>query len=93
MLHYGDVEDDVDNPPIEALPEKREWISWVTKVKRKRCEAAVFDWFQTHSVPVAEIKGLLTGKDCPHMKDNKGKQNKVGGAPPLSFCSPAPSPS
>lgn len=31
-------------------------------------------------VPVADIKGLLTGKDCPHMKENKGKQNKVGGA-------------
>ncbi|XP_053742307.1 engulfment and cell motility protein 3 isoform X1 [Synchiropus splendidus] len=27
-------------------------------------------------IPVADIKGLLTGKDCPHMKDNKGKQNK-----------------
>lgn len=29
------------------------------------------------SVPVADIKGLLTGKDCPHMKENKGKQTKV----------------
>lgn len=28
-------------------------------------------------VPVADIKGLLTGKDCPHMKENKGKQTKV----------------
>ncbi|XP_017274560.1 engulfment and cell motility protein 3 [Kryptolebias marmoratus] len=27
-------------------------------------------------IPVADIKGLLTGKDCPHMKENKGKQNK-----------------
>ncbi|TNN68244.1 Engulfment and cell motility protein 3 [Liparis tanakae] len=26
--------------------------------------------------PVADIKGLLTGKDCPHMKENKGKHNK-----------------
>eukprot|EP00066_Takifugu_rubripes_P004008 XP_003967043.1 PREDICTED: engulfment and cell motility protein 3 [Takifugu rubripes] len=49
MLHYGDLEDDVDNPPIETLQEK---------------------------IPVADIKGLLTGKDCPHMKENKGKQNK-----------------
>lgn len=24
MLHYGDVEDDVDNPPIETLQEKSE---------------------------------------------------------------------
>uniref|UniRef100_A0A671UVU5 Engulfment and cell motility 3 n=1 Tax=Sparus aurata TaxID=8175 RepID=A0A671UVU5_SPAAU len=50
MLHYGDVEEDTENPPIETLQEK---------------------------IPVADIKGLLTGKDCPHMKENKGKQNKV----------------
>ncbi|KAG7214880.1 hypothetical protein INR49_005149 [Caranx melampygus] len=49
MLHYGDVEEDMDNPPIETLQDK---------------------------IPVADIKGLLTGKDCPHMKENKGKQNK-----------------
>ncbi|KAM7396359.1 hypothetical protein PAMP_019404 [Pampus punctatissimus] len=49
MLHYGDVEEDTDIPPIETLQEK---------------------------IPVADIKGLLTGKDCPHMKENKGKQNK-----------------
>uniref|UniRef100_A0A8C9YJN3 Engulfment and cell motility 3 n=1 Tax=Sander lucioperca TaxID=283035 RepID=A0A8C9YJN3_SANLU len=50
MLHYGDVEEDLDNPPIETLQEK---------------------------IPVADIKGLLMGKDCPHMKENKGKQNKA----------------
>uniref|UniRef100_A0A8D3AKW3 Engulfment and cell motility 3 n=1 Tax=Scophthalmus maximus TaxID=52904 RepID=A0A8D3AKW3_SCOMX len=50
MLHYGDVEEDTDNPPIETLQKK---------------------------IPVADIKGLLTGKDCAHMKENKGKQNKV----------------
>uniref|UniRef100_A0A8D3CD97 Engulfment and cell motility 3 n=1 Tax=Scophthalmus maximus TaxID=52904 RepID=A0A8D3CD97_SCOMX len=49
MLHYGDVEEDTDNPPIETLQKK---------------------------IPVADIKGLLTGKDCAHMKENKGKQNK-----------------
>uniref|UniRef100_A0AAQ4P7W9 PH domain-containing protein n=1 Tax=Gasterosteus aculeatus aculeatus TaxID=481459 RepID=A0AAQ4P7W9_GASAC len=27
-------------------------------------------------IPVADIQGLLTGKDCPHMKEHKGKQNK-----------------
>uniref|UniRef100_H3CTT1 Engulfment and cell motility 3 n=1 Tax=Tetraodon nigroviridis TaxID=99883 RepID=H3CTT1_TETNG len=47
MLHYGDVDDDVDNPRHRDA-----------------------------SVPVADIKGLLTGKDCPHMKEHKGKQNK-----------------
>lgn len=38
------------------------------------------------SVPVADIKGLLTGKDCPHMKENKGKQNKVSSTPRLFRC-------
>lgn len=27
-------------------------------------------------IPVADIKNVLTGKDCPHMKENKGKQTK-----------------
>uniref|UniRef100_A0A4W4EUD4 ELMO domain-containing protein n=1 Tax=Electrophorus electricus TaxID=8005 RepID=A0A4W4EUD4_ELEEL len=49
VLHYGDVEEETDMPPIEALQEK---------------------------IPVADIKALLTGKDCPHMKENKGKQTK-----------------
>ncbi|XP_061826210.1 engulfment and cell motility protein 3 isoform X1 [Nerophis lumbriciformis] len=49
MLHYGDVEDDAETPPIESLQEK---------------------------IPVADIKAVLTSKDCPHMKENKGKQNK-----------------
>uniref|UniRef100_A0A3B4ZEX6 Engulfment and cell motility 3 n=1 Tax=Stegastes partitus TaxID=144197 RepID=A0A3B4ZEX6_9TELE len=63
MLHYGDVEEDMDNPPIETLQEK---------------------------IPVADIKGLLTGKDCPHMKENKGKQNKevldLAFSITLNFC-------
>ncbi|XP_043979779.1 engulfment and cell motility protein 3 [Gambusia affinis] len=49
MLHYGDVEEDAENPAIETLQDK---------------------------IPVADIKGLLIGKDCPHMKENKGKQTK-----------------
>ncbi|XP_036399909.1 engulfment and cell motility protein 3 isoform X1 [Megalops cyprinoides] len=49
VLHYGDVDEDTDTPPIETLQEK---------------------------IPVSDIKALLTGKDCPHMKENKGKQNK-----------------
>ncbi|XP_061102347.1 engulfment and cell motility protein 3 isoform X1 [Conger conger] len=49
VLHYGDVEEDSDTPPIEMLQEK---------------------------IPVSDIKALLTGKDCPHMKEYKGKQNK-----------------
>ncbi|XP_077453195.1 engulfment and cell motility protein 3 isoform X1 [Stigmatopora argus] len=49
MLHYGDMEEDSESPPIEMLQEK---------------------------IPVADIKALLVGKECPHMKENKGKQNK-----------------
>uniref|UniRef100_A0A8C3AVW2 Engulfment and cell motility 3 n=1 Tax=Cyclopterus lumpus TaxID=8103 RepID=A0A8C3AVW2_CYCLU len=54
MLHYGDAEEDTDNPTVETLQKK---------------------------IPVADIKGLLTGKDCPHMKENKGKHNKVSSTP------------
>lgn len=31
------------------------------------------------AVPVADIKAVITGKDCPHMKEKGAlKQNKVG---------------
>lgn len=31
-------------------------------------------------VPVADIKAIVTGKDCPHMKEKSAlKQNKVSG--------------
>ncbi|KAM9301624.1 engulfment and cell motility protein 3 [Gastrophryne carolinensis] len=50
VLHYGDLEDNIPNPPIEMLPSK---------------------------IAVADIKFILTGKDCPHMKEkSSGKQNK-----------------
>lgn len=41
------------------------------------------------SVPVADIKAIVTGKDCPHMKEKSAlKQNKVSGeaAQSLSCC-------
>ncbi|XP_077310208.1 engulfment and cell motility protein 3 [Lithobates pipiens] len=50
VLHYGDLEDNIDNPPIEMLASK---------------------------IAVADIKFILTGKDCPHIKEKgSGKQNK-----------------
>uniref|UniRef100_A0A8B9I2W1 Engulfment and cell motility 3 n=1 Tax=Anser brachyrhynchus TaxID=132585 RepID=A0A8B9I2W1_9AVES len=50
VLHYGDVEEGVQSPPIESLPEK---------------------------IPVADMKALLIGKECPHTKEkSSGKQNK-----------------
>jgi hypothetical protein len=34
--------------------------------------------FHHLSVPVADIKAIVTGKDCPHMKEKSAlKQNKV----------------
>uniref|UniRef100_A0A674ICZ7 ELMO domain-containing protein n=1 Tax=Terrapene triunguis TaxID=2587831 RepID=A0A674ICZ7_9SAUR len=50
VLHYGDVEQGVQSPAIESLPEK---------------------------IPVADIKELLVGRECPHMKEKgSGKHNK-----------------
>ncbi|XP_074864988.1 engulfment and cell motility protein 3 isoform X2 [Carettochelys insculpta] len=50
VLHYGDVEQGVQSPPVESLPEK---------------------------IPVADIKELLVGRECPHMKEKgTGKHNK-----------------
>lgn len=45
------------------------------------------------SVPVADIKAIVTGKDCPHMKEKSAlKQNKVSGEAALSpsCCSSDP---
>uniref|UniRef100_A0A673N5U7 Engulfment and cell motility protein 3-like n=1 Tax=Sinocyclocheilus rhinocerous TaxID=307959 RepID=A0A673N5U7_9TELE len=33
-------------------------------------------FFPPQTIPVADIKNVVTGKDCPHMKENKGKQTK-----------------
>ncbi|XP_069595772.1 engulfment and cell motility protein 3 isoform X10 [Ranitomeya imitator] len=60
VLHYGDVEDSIDNPPIEMLAQK---------------------------ISVVDIKYVLTGKDCPHMKEkNSGKQNKDLMEQAFSIC-------
>ncbi|XP_048371714.1 engulfment and cell motility protein 3 [Sphaerodactylus townsendi] len=50
FLHYGDVEEGTESPPVESLQDK---------------------------VPVADMKALLVGRDCPHTKEkSSGKQNK-----------------
>ncbi|XP_044131028.1 engulfment and cell motility protein 3-like isoform X1 [Bufo gargarizans] len=60
VLHYGDLEDNINNPPIEMLPQK---------------------------ISVADIKSVLTGKDCPHMKEkNSGKQNRDLMEQAFSIC-------
>lgn len=108
MLHYGDVEEDTENPAIETLQEKSEskqnHLHLVEETKLKldhEYELGALTYFNdinltmsvydSSSVPVADIKGLLTGKDCPHMKENKGKQNKVNDTLRVSrfhLCSP-----
>ncbi|XP_063294735.1 engulfment and cell motility protein 3 [Pelobates fuscus] len=57
VFHYGDLDDNIDNPPIEMLQEK---------------------------IPVADIKYVLTGKDCPHMKEKKQNKDIVEQA--FSIC-------
>ncbi|XP_069073382.1 engulfment and cell motility protein 3 [Pleurodeles waltl] len=60
VLHYGDVEDGTENPPIESLQEK---------------------------IAVADIKSLLIGKDCPHIREKaSGKQNKEVLEMAFSIC-------
>ncbi|KAG8437240.1 hypothetical protein GDO86_008083 [Hymenochirus boettgeri] len=60
VLHYGDLEDNIDNPPVEVLQDK---------------------------IPVSNIKNVLTGKDCPHMKEKgSGKQNKDIVEKAFSIC-------
>ncbi|KAG8562193.1 hypothetical protein GDO81_015615 [Engystomops pustulosus] len=60
VLHYGDLEDNIDKPPIEMLAQK---------------------------ISVSDIKYVLTGKDCPHMKEkNSGKQNKDHMDQAFSIC-------
>ncbi|KAE8609319.1 hypothetical protein XENTR_v10011775 [Xenopus tropicalis] len=58
VLHYGDLEDNIDNPPVEMLQEK---------------------------ISVSDIKDVLTGRDCPHMRE-KGKQNKEIVERAFSIC-------
>ncbi|KAM8946079.1 engulfment and cell motility protein 3 [Pelodytes ibericus] len=60
VLHYGDLDDNIDSQPIEMLQEK---------------------------IPVADIKYVLTGKDCPHVKEkSSGKQNKDIMEQAFSIC-------
>lgn len=84
---------------IHQLKHCKRRVSW-SWANVKIYDCCVFIWmnltwsslcFPPPSVPVADIKGLLTGKDCPHMKENKGKQNKVSSTPRLfRFCSCSP---
>lgn len=42
------------------------------------CSNNLYAFFSPYIVPVADIKAIVTGKDCPHMKEKGAlKQNKV----------------
>lgn len=78
VLHYGDLEESPQGEvPHDSLQDKRECggaerrlqvVTHVLVVLTAVCPA----------VPVADIKAVITGKDCPHMKEKGAlKQNKV----------------
>lgn len=94
MLHYGDLDESPQGEvPFELLSDKSKMryvhfilanVFYNTHSDCVRCQEAdspnffncLFSTFP--SVPVSDIKSVLTGKDCPHMKEKSAlKQNKV----------------
>ncbi|XP_030892859.1 engulfment and cell motility protein 3 isoform X1 [Leptonychotes weddellii] len=86
VLQYGDVEEGASPPTLESLPEQREEdgagvrVSHLPSRDHPLCGARVGPSGQPGLLPavaVADIKALLTGKDCPHVREKgSGKQNK-----------------
>lgn len=92
MLHYGDLDESPQGEvPFELLSDKSK-TPWkcrcppphtsrhATMTLCGRANSfipkAVFLFLL---VPVSDIKSVVTGKDCPHMKEKSAlKQNKVG---------------
>lgn len=85
VLQYGDVEEGVGPPTPESLPEQREEGMVAGRylcspepphpgaARGLSGQPSLFP-----AVPVANIRALLTGKDCPHVREKgSGKQNKV----------------
>ncbi|XP_075702181.1 engulfment and cell motility protein 2 isoform X3 [Rhinoderma darwinii] len=75
-------QDDFQSPPIVELREKiqPEILELIKQQRLNRlCEGSSFRKIgnRRRQVPVADIKAVLTGKDCPHMKEKSAlKQNK-----------------
>ncbi|XP_026543270.1 engulfment and cell motility protein 2 isoform X3 [Notechis scutatus] len=75
-------QDDFQSPPIVELREKiqPEILELIKQQRLNRlCEGSSFRKMgnRRRQVPVADIKAVLTGKDCPHMKEKGAlKQNK-----------------
>lgn len=101
MLQYGDVEEGANPPALESLPEQREeGRDGLLHLFSLSPDAPYLGSALGHSgqpnllstVPVADIRALLMGKDCPHVREKgSGKQNKVTAvgpeASPLLFLS------
>uniref|UniRef100_A0A8C2J0A6 Engulfment and cell motility protein 1-like n=2 Tax=Cyprinidae TaxID=7953 RepID=A0A8C2J0A6_CYPCA len=87
VLHYGDLEESPQGEvPHDSLQDKREKSlnsdhSVVASLYKDGIETATpclinFSLLPV-TVPVADIKAVVTGKDCPHMKEKGAlKQNK-----------------
>ncbi|POI30897.1 hypothetical protein CIB84_005353 [Bambusicola thoracicus] len=85
-------QDDFQSPPIVELREKiqPEILELIKQQRLNRlCEGSSFRKIgnRRRQVPVADIKAIVTGKDCPHMKEKSAlKQNKVPPLPILELC-------
>lgn len=78
VLHYGDLDESPQGEvPFELLSDKSEMLH----NNQQRCPETSINVCNdsiSFSVPVCDIKSVLTGKDCPHMKEKSAlKQNKV----------------
>lgn len=87
VLQYGDMEEGSSPPTLDSLPEQRKedragvWVSHLLPPDHPLSGDRLGPSGQPSllpAVPVADIKALLTGKDCPHVREKgSGKQNKV----------------
>ncbi|KAJ8783121.1 hypothetical protein J1605_009729 [Eschrichtius robustus] len=90
VLHYGDLEESPQGEvPHDSLQDKR-LLHTITGTQANGCFAIPELWrldgpcdlispcgWRREAVPVADIKAVVTGKDCPHMKEKGAlKQNK-----------------
>lgn len=100
VLQYGDVEEGASPPTLESLPEQRKEDGAGVRVSHlpSRDHPLSGDRLGPSGQPgllpavaVADIKALLTGKDCPHVREKgSGKQNKVSAVEARGSFPPAP---
>ncbi|KAK2497777.1 hypothetical protein MC885_015649 [Smutsia gigantea] len=78
VLLYGDVEEGAGPPIPESLPEQRkEGEAGLRHSLSPGPPGPQWSAQSSSSVPVADIRALLIGKDCPHVREKgSGKQNK-----------------